>query len=362
MRNAELTQSVGRRYFLLPTAYCLLLILILTLTGLFDKIIHIIIHQSFVCLDRLNNLDKNIPLHDITNMTDSAASVINAETFESAGLFALQQSKTDLVNPSLIITTYNWPQALRLSVKSVWNQTILPREIIIADDGSTIDTRETIDQLRKRSPIPITHVWQPDEGFQLSKIRNRGIAAALSEYIICIDGDCILEPHFIEDHIYHSQVGRGVFGSRVKLVPSASAKYLASESFNKPFFLSPKIRFGYNLKALRNRWLCNRTIVEIANSQPKVKIYGSNMAFWKSDAIRINGFDEDYTSYGWEDLDFGLRMRRAGVPIKFIQHAALQYHLYHQTRTNDNNETKNLFQKCVEQNRIRVEKGLDQYL
>ncbi len=63
-----------------------------------------------------------------------------------------------------------------------------------------------------------------------------------------------------------------------------------------------------------------------------------------------------------EQLDFGLRMRRAGVPIKFIQHAALQYHLYHQTRTNNDNSTKELFQKCIEQNRIRVEKGLDQYL
>ena len=295
-------------------------------------------------------------------MTDSAASVINAETFESAELFTLQQTKADMVNPSLIITTYNWPQALRLSVGSVWNQTILPREIIIADDGSTIDTRETIDQLRKQSPIPITHVWQPDEGFRLSKIRNRGIAAASSEYIICIDGDCILESHFIEDHIYYAQVGRGVFGSRVKLVPSASAKYMASESFNKPFFLSPKIRFGYNLKAIRNRWLCNRTIVEIASCQPKVKIYGSNMAFWKSDVIRINGFDEDYTSYGWEDLDFGLRLRRAGVQIKLIQHAALQYHLNHQTRSNNDNESKDLFQKCIEQNRIRAEIGLDQYL
>lgn len=295
-------------------------------------------------------------------MTDSAASVINAETFEDAGLFALQNSKTDLVNPSLIITTYNWSQALRLSVESVWNQTILPREIIIADDGSTTETRETIDQLRKRSPIPIIHVWQPDEGFQLSKIRNRSIAAASSEYIIFIDGDCILERHFIEDHIYYAKSGRSVCGKRVKLVPSASSKFLASGRFVKPFFLSPKIRFGYNLKALRNRWLCNRTLVEIANCQPKVKIFGSNMAFWKSDAIRINGFDEDYTTYGWEDLDFGLRIRRAGVPIKFIRYAALQYHLYHQTRADNDNETKNLFQKCIEQNPVRVEKGLDQYL
>ena len=295
-------------------------------------------------------------------MTDSAASVINAETFESAGLFALQKSKTDLVNPSLIITTYNWPQALRLCVESVWNQTLSPKEIIIADDGSKEETRETVDQLRKLSQIPIIHVWQPDEGFQLSKIRNRGIAAASSEYIIAIDGDCILERHFIEDHIHYAQVGRCVCGKRIKVLSRATSQILKSQKFTSPFFLSPKIRFGYNLKAIRNRWLCDRTIVEIANSQPKVNIYGSNMAFWKSDAIRINGFDENYTSYGWEDLDFALRIRRAGVSMIFIQNAALQYHLYHQTRAKNDKDTKEMFQKCVEQNCIRVKKGIDQYL
>lgn len=295
-------------------------------------------------------------------MTDSAASVINAETFESAGLFALQQSKTDLVNPSLIITTYNWPQALRLSVESVWTQTVLPKEIIIADDGSKEETRETVDLLCKQSPIPIIHVWQPNEGFQLSKIRNRGIAAASSEYIIFIDGDCILEPHFIEDHIYYAQLGRGVCGSRVKLASFATTKILKSGSFIKPFFLSPKIRFGYNLSAIRNRWLSNRYVYEIGKLQTNAKFHGCNMAFWKSDAIRINGFDEAYTSWGWEDCDFGLRLRRTGVMIKYIRFAALLYHLFHHKKANNSNVTAELFKRCVEQNHIRAEKGLDQYL
>ena len=295
-------------------------------------------------------------------MTDSAASVINAESIESAGLFALQKSKTDLVNPSLIITTYNWPQALRLSVESVWSQTILPREIIIADDGSKEDTREIVDQLREKSPIPIRHVWQPDEGFQLSKIRNRGIAACSSEYIVCIDGDSILEPHFIEDHIYYAQPGRCVCGIRLKLVSSATAKILASESFAPPFFLSPKIRLTYHLSAVRNRWLCNRFVYEVGKFQTKAKFHGCNMAFWKSDAILINGFDEEYTSWGWEDRDFGLRLRRTGVMIKYIRFAALQYHLYHQKNIHSDNSTEERFKRCVEHNRIRAEKGLDQYL
>lgn len=295
-------------------------------------------------------------------MTDSAASVINAETFEDTGLFALKKTKTDLVNPSLIITTYNWPQALRLSVESVFSQTVLPKEIIIADDGSKEETRETIDQLRKHSPIPIIHVWQPDEGFQAAKIRNRGIAAASSEYIVFVDGDNILERHFIEDHIFYAQTRRCVCGKRVKLTSSATNRILTTGSFVNPFFLSPRIVFGYNLYAIRNRWLCNRTIREIANYQPRVRARSCNMAFWKSDAVSINGFDENYTTWGLEDYDFALRMRHAGVALKCIQFSALQYHLYHPTRSKSAKVNLKQFQTCIESFRVRAEKGLDQYL
>lgn len=295
-------------------------------------------------------------------MNDSAASILAAETLTDSNSSVLQNSKADTVNPSLIITTYNWPQALRLSVESVWNQTILPKEIIIANDGSKDETRETIEQLRNQSPIPIIHVWHPDEGFQAAKIRNRGIAAASSEYIICVDGDSILERHFIEDHIYYAQVGRYVCGKRVKLVPWATKQILTSQKFTHPFFLSPRIRFGYNYYAVRNRWLCNKTIREITDFRPRVRLWSTNMAFWRSDAILINGFDEEYTSWGGEDRDFGLRMRHAGVALKCIQFSALQYHLYHPTRSKSAKVNLKQFQTCIESFRVRAEKGLDQYL
>ena len=45
---------------------------------------------------------------------------------------------------SLIITTYNWPEALRLSLMSAARQTQLPDEVIVADDGSGEETRQLI--------------------------------------------------------------------------------------------------------------------------------------------------------------------------------------------------------------------------
>src|SRR5215216_4307543 len=118
---------------------------------------------------------------------------------------------------SLLIATYNWPVALELCLKSVLNQKILPDEVIIADDGSKEETRILIEGFQKSFPVPLYHIWQPDEGFQLAKIRNKGIVAARFPYIIQIDGDLILHPLFIKDHLQLKKQGYFTTGSRVML-------------------------------------------------------------------------------------------------------------------------------------------------
>ena len=85
---------------------------------------------------------------------------------------------------SLLIATYNWKEAGNLSLLSVFDQTTLPQEILIADDGSKDDTRQMIEEMRKISPIPIIHVWQEDKGFRVGAIRNKAIARASGDYII----------------------------------------------------------------------------------------------------------------------------------------------------------------------------------
>src|SRR5687768_10761216 len=96
------------------------------------------------------------------------------------------------ITTSLIISTYNWPEALNLCLMSIKSQTLLPDEIIIADDGSSGETKVLIENFQRSFEVPILHVWQPDQGFQLSRIRNKAIARATKEYIIQIDGDLIL--------------------------------------------------------------------------------------------------------------------------------------------------------------------------
>ena len=87
---------------------------------------------------------------------------------------------------SLIIATYNWPEALNLVLLSIQKQTILPNEIIIADDGSSSKTQMLIADFQKIFSIPLIHVWHEDKGFRLAKIRNKAIKIANFSYIIQI--------------------------------------------------------------------------------------------------------------------------------------------------------------------------------
>ena len=105
------------------------------------------------------------------------------------------------IKVSILVSTYNWPEALEFSLRSMFAQTILPDEIVIADDGSTQETKELIDKLRKETTIPIKHVWHEDKGFRKTIILNMAIAQITGDYILQVDGDVVLSPHFVSDHL-----------------------------------------------------------------------------------------------------------------------------------------------------------------
>ncbi|MCS2888951.1 glycosyltransferase [Bacteroides fragilis] len=101
---------------------------------------------------------------------------------------------------TLIISTYNRPEALSVCLDSVRFQTVMPDEVIVGDDGSTSETKDLIESFKKDFPVPLIHLWQEDKGFRLAMMRNKSVAAATGDYIIEIDGDIFLHNKFVEDH------------------------------------------------------------------------------------------------------------------------------------------------------------------
>lgn len=262
---------------------------------------------------------------------------------------------------SLIVSTYNWPAALSLCLKSIIGQTVLPAEIIVADDGSKEETRQLIDGFRSQTVIPILHVWHPDEGFQLSRIRNRAIARASQPYIIQVDGDLILHKNFIADHLHICESGYFVSGSRVLLSATTSATLLQHNSICIPndFFGSKNL-----LNKLRNRklreFLATRYKTK-GNNRYYVK--GCNMAFWKADLVRVNGYNETFTGWGREDSELAIRLINAGVNKKFLKMGGITFHLYHKEASREN-ETSNIIRmnKAMQTNIKWAEPGLNQYM
>ncbi|ACT92792.1 glycosyltransferase family 2 protein [Dyadobacter fermentans] len=226
---------------------------------------------------------------------------------------------------SLIISTYNWPEALRLCLLSVKEQSVLPDEVIVADDGSTGATAELIEALRPAFPVRLIHVWQADEGFQLSKIRNKAIATSSCDYIIQIDGDLILHRHFIKDHLALSKRGTFVAGSRVLMNKELSEKTLHQQQ--------PRVApFQSGLGNFSNRfsisWL-SRYMADRYKTQDIFALRGCNMAFWRDDLLRVNGYNEIFHAWGREDNEIAVRLLNAGLRKRAIKFGGVVFHIYH---------------------------------
>ena len=224
---------------------------------------------------------------------------------------------------SLIITTFNWKEALELSVRSVFKQTRLPSEIIIADDGSDSDTRHLIESLQKDSPLPIVHSWQPDMGFRLARSRNKALSIAKGDYIILIDGDIVTERNFIADHIEASREGYFIQGSRVLLNADSTKQALDKK----------ELTLCLTDPGVENRKNCIRSSLLSKlfsfSSKRLTGIKTCNFAFWRKHAETVNGFNEDFLGWGREDSEFSARMLNYGLKRKNLKFKAVAYHLYH---------------------------------
>ncbi|MEN8815527.1 MAG: glycosyltransferase family 2 protein [Nonlabens sp.] len=261
------------------------------------------------------------------------------------------------INCSLVTPTYNWPEALELLLLSVQRQSVLPNEVIIADDGSTSKTLELIQKYQKNFPVPIIHIWHKDNGNQKPAIMNKAIAKARYEYIVEIDGDIILHKDFIKDHLSMAQSNTYLFGSRVNI----------QKTYLEQLFKNKQIDFNYFSSGIKKRnrtlrlpFLANRAKLETKRSK---KLRGCNMSFWKTDFIAVNGFNEELIGWGIDDSELIQRMINNGVLGKRIKHKGIVYHIYHKEQDKSQVHLNLEIEKQMERSgNTYASKGVDQYL
>ena len=225
---------------------------------------------------------------------------------------------------SLVIATYNWAEALQCCLLSVARQKVLPAEVVIADDGSDYRTQAVIRKFQENFPVQIHHVWHEDLGFRKTTILNKAVLQSKGEYLIQVDGDVILHPSFVKDHIAAAEPGSFVRGSRARLTAAKTTALLDASDTNIGFY-SPGVYHRLNAVRLPVfRSFGQRKEMKSRN------VRGSNLAFWKTDFVKVNGYNNALNGWGHEDEELAARFINNNITKKIVKLSAVQFHLHHE--------------------------------
>ena len=267
---------------------------------------------------------------------------------------------------SVIFTTYNSPVWLEKVLWGWARQNDNFHEIVIADDGSQDETRAVIDRFRREYPITVKHVWQEDNGFQKCRILNKAILAAEGEYMVVSDGDCIPRADFIAQHRKHAEPGYFLSGGYFKL-PMITSRLISKDDiisqrcFDKEWLIENGVKPSLKFMKLTAGPVRSRLYNTLTTTKPTWN--GHNASCFRSDAIRVNGFDERMR-YGGEDVEFGYRLRNAGIKARQIRYSAVCIHLDHErgyVNEEDLERNRSILDKTVKENHVVTPAGISQH-
>jgi len=252
---------------------------------------------------------------------------------------------------SLIISFYNKIELLKFIFAALERQTYRNFEVIIADDGSKPEIVTEIEHVRLNYFFPIEHVWHEDNGWQKNKILNKAIIASESDYLIFIDGDCIPHKRFVQEHIENRKSNQLVSGRRILLTEKIS-KALTLSKIQHGYF---DFQIGFPLffqTVFENKKTFMEDMIRIRNpylrklllKDRRRYLLGCNYSVWKSDLLKVNGFDERFVYPGMgEDTDLEARLARIGVFCISKKHLVTIFHVYHVHFDTDHEPNKILY-------------------
>ena len=262
---------------------------------------------------------------------------------------------------SIIVSTYNRPDALGACLRSLAGQADRNFEIVVADDGSGPRTREVVEAWKPKLGVPLTHVWQEDRGFRLAEIRNRAIAASTGDYLVFLDGDCLAPSGFVAAHLALAEPGYFVGGNRVLLSRPLTENILTNNLEPERWSFADWARHRARGDINRLLPLMNLPLgplrKRLAGAWEGVR--GGNFAFHRVDLERVDGFETSFTGWGLEDSDIVIRMIRAGVRRKDGRFATGVLHLWHPEADRSRlsaNQTR--LDELIKSDRVRALSGL----
>jgi glycosyltransferase involved in cell wall biosynthesis len=269
------------------------------------------------------------------------------------------------ISIAVIITTYKRPDALMAVLDGLLQQTDQNFDVIIADDGSGDEVRQVVADYKAQFAERLTHVWQEDSGFRATMIRNKAAAKTTADYLIFIDADCVPNQHFIARHRKLAESGFFVAGSRILLnenfTDHALKDRLALANWRLTDWWQAKRQKYCNrwLPALYFPWQLFRRLRPNTWNTART----CNFAVFRTDFIAVNGFNEAYHGWGFEDSDLAIRLLKSGVRHKSGRFAVMVVHLWHPQNDRAklaSNDAR--LKEILDNTQIRAEKGVGEYL
>ena len=232
---------------------------------------------------------------------------------------------------SVIFTTYNHPKWLEKTLWGFSAQSYRDFEIIVADDGSDEETRKVVEAMQEQIDIPITHLWQEDDGFQKCRILNKAIVASRGEYLIFTDGDCIPHPDFVRNHVELARENTLLSGGYFKL-PLDVSRAITREDILEGNSTRPSwlLRNGVSFTPKITKLISNPVLGAILDALTITRATwnGHSSSTWKKHVLDTNGFDERM-QYGGQDREFGERLMNMGLKTRQVRYRCSCAHLDH---------------------------------
>ncbi|MBO7606396.1 MAG: glycosyltransferase [Paludibacteraceae bacterium] len=234
------------------------------------------------------------------------------------------------VDISIIIAVYNNTAWLKMIFAMLQQQTYKNFEVVIADDGSSPENVQEMKEMASKASFPVQHIWHEDKGWRKDIILNKAVVASKAEYLVFLDGDCIPEKHFVKDHYDLRQKGYVISGRRVQLTQDISDK-LTPELVEKGYLRSCFFPLLFSKERHSENVIRIPLRLRFGLIKPgKGCLLGCNFGIYKSDLLKVNGFDERYLSPATgEDTDLEARLSRVGIPVLRYKFVCRVYHRKH---------------------------------
>jgi len=266
------------------------------------------------------------------------------------------------VKLSVIVSIYKRPGALALVLASLARQTRAPDEVIVTEDGRAAENAAVVAEFQSRFQS-LRHLTQDDIGNRKPLALNKAILASNGDYLVFVDGDCVLRADFVAAHAAFKEEAAFLTGRRVELSAKATARLTLARVERgyldgHPWWLYWDALRGRS-QSLGRFFRTPGPLRKLLRQDEILDIRGCNFSVHRAPIVAINGFSNNFSGAYGEDSDVEYRLKFHGLRMKSVKGAAIQFHLWHATQAKDLGNQSRL-QELLVKGAARAENGLNE--